>query len=136
MFAGSAKTNHFSFNIFVRHLKIKHFELPPCLQNCTYENKSDSDAHLMFCISRWLLLVSVILQISNLEVILYSGHFFYTPCIKGCIKRVGNFSPWYCKTSENKRCFSILTVSVSFLLCLMLFHLFYIFCNYRELKRN
>ena len=28
-------------------------------------------------ISRWLLLVSVILQISNLEAILYSGHFFF-----------------------------------------------------------
>ena len=31
--------------------------------------------------SRWLLLVSVVLQISNLEAILYSGHFFYTPRI-------------------------------------------------------
>ena len=30
-------------------------------------------------ISRWLLLVSVILQISNLEAILYSGHFFIHP---------------------------------------------------------
>ena len=30
----------------------------------------------MSYISRWLLLVSVILQISNLEAILYSGHFF------------------------------------------------------------
>ena len=32
----------------------------------------------MSYISRWLLLVSVILQISNLEAILYSGHFLYT----------------------------------------------------------
>ena len=55
-----------------RHLKIKHFELFPRLQRGT---------HLMSYISRWLLLVSVILQISNLEAILYSGHFFYTPCI-------------------------------------------------------
>ena len=46
------------------HLKIKNFELPgPCLQNWTYENKIDWDAHMMFYISRWLLLVSVILQI-------------------------------------------------------------------------
>ena len=30
-------------------------------------------------ISRWLLLVSVILQISNLEAILYLGHFFIHP---------------------------------------------------------
>ena len=31
MFAGSTKTNHFLFEIFVcaSHLKIKHFELPP-----------------------------------------------------------------------------------------------------------
>ena len=36
----------------------------------------------MSYISRWLLLVSVILQISNLEAILYSGHFFDTPCIE------------------------------------------------------
>ena len=35
----------------------------------------------MSYISRWVLLVSVILQISNLEAILYSGHFFDTPCI-------------------------------------------------------
>ena len=34
----------------------------------------------MFYISRWLLLVSVILQISNFETILYLGHFFDTPC--------------------------------------------------------
>ena len=32
-------------------------------------------------ISRWLLLVSVILQISNLEAILYSGHFFIHPVV-------------------------------------------------------
>ena len=32
-------------------------------------------------ISRWLLLVSVILQISNLKAILHSGHLFYAPCI-------------------------------------------------------
>ena len=31
----------------------------------------------MSYISRWLLLVSVTLQISNLEAILYSGHFFW-----------------------------------------------------------
>ena len=39
---------------------------------------------MMSYISRWLLLVSVILQISNLEAILYSFFvdiFFYTPCI-------------------------------------------------------
>ena len=37
----------------------------------------------MSYISRWLLLVSVILQISNLEAILYSGHFFlYTLHVK------------------------------------------------------
>ena len=30
-------------------------------------------------ISRWLLLVSVILQISNFETILYLGHFFVHP---------------------------------------------------------
>ena len=35
----------------------------------------------MSYISRWLLLVSVILQISNSEAILYSGHLFDTPCI-------------------------------------------------------
>ena len=33
-------------------------------------------------ISRWLLLVSVILQISNLEAILYSGNFFIHPEVK------------------------------------------------------
>ena len=31
---------------------------------------------MMSYISRWLLLVSVVLQISNLKAILYSGHFF------------------------------------------------------------
>ena len=37
----------------------------------------------MSYISRWSLLVSVILQISNLEAILYSGHFFiHAPCIR------------------------------------------------------
>ena len=58
------------------HLKIKHFELSPCLQNWTYKNKIDWNAHLKSYISCWLLLVSVILQINNLEAILYSGHFF------------------------------------------------------------
>ena len=33
----------------------------------------------MSCVGRWLLLESVILQISNLEAILYSGHFFIHP---------------------------------------------------------
>ena len=42
----------------VSHLKIKHFELPLCLQNWSYENKIDWDAHLMSYISCWLLLVS------------------------------------------------------------------------------
>ena len=36
---------------------------------------------MMSYISHWLLLVSVILQISYLEAILYSGHFFDTSCI-------------------------------------------------------
>ena len=34
---------------------------------------------MMSYISRWLLLVSVTWQISNLEAILYSGHFFIHP---------------------------------------------------------
>ena len=34
---------------------------------------------MMSYISRWLLLVSVILQISNLDAILYSEHFFIHP---------------------------------------------------------
>ena len=42
------------------YLKIKHFEPLPCLQNWTYENKIDWGAPLMFYISFWLLLVSVI----------------------------------------------------------------------------
>ena len=32
--------------------------------------------------NRWLLLVSVVLQISNLEAILHLGHFFDTPFIR------------------------------------------------------
>ena len=41
------------------HLRIKHFELPlhACLQNSTYENKIDLDAHLKSNISGWLLLL-------------------------------------------------------------------------------
>ena len=63
------------------HMKIKYSELLPCLQNWTYENKIDWDAHLMSYISRWLLLVSVILQISNLKAISIRDIFFDTPCI-------------------------------------------------------
>ena len=37
---------------------------------------------MMSYISRWLPLVSVILQKSNLEAILYSGHFFIHPVYK------------------------------------------------------
>ena len=52
-----------SFLVWIlSHLKIKHFEPPPCLQNSTYENKIVWDAHLKSHISRWLLLLSVILQ--------------------------------------------------------------------------
>ena len=47
------------------HLRSKDFELPPYLQNLTYENKSDLDAHLKSNTSRWLLLLSIILQ--NME---------------------------------------------------------------------
>ena len=45
------------------HLKIKHFEFPYC--------------PILAIGCCWL---SVILQISNFEAILYLGHFFYTPC--------------------------------------------------------
>ena len=48
------------------HLKMKHFELPPA-----YKMKTKLTG-MHTCISCWLLLVSVILQISNLEAILYS----------------------------------------------------------------
>ena len=58
------------------HLKIKHFELPPCLQNWTYEKKIDWDAHLMSCISCWLLLVFVIWQISNQISFLYTLYMY------------------------------------------------------------
>ena len=62
----AAQKNHFSFEIFVRsHLKIKHFELSPCLQNWIYESKIDWNAHLKSYISRWLLLLSVILQVNQ-----------------------------------------------------------------------
>ena len=71
------------------HLKIQHFLLPSCLQNWTYENKIDWDAHLMSYISCWLLLEYVILQISNLEAILYSGHFFIHP-VEGILKSLLN----------------------------------------------
>ena len=78
VFAGGAKQIIFRLKFLcTSHLKIKYFELPPCLQNS--EKKIGWDAHLMSYISSWLLLVSVILQISNLEAILYSRHFFDTP---------------------------------------------------------
>ena len=48
----------------------------PCLQNETYENKVDLDAHLKSHINCWLLLLSIILQKIQLEAILESGHFF------------------------------------------------------------
>ena len=56
----------------------------------------------MSYISRWLLLVPVILQISshNLEAILYSGHFFYTPCILNKILIVKQFKYSLIKLNE------------------------------------
>ena len=54
------------------------FWTPPCIQNWSYGNKIDLDAQLMCYFSRSLLLVFVIFQISNLEAILYLGHFLYT----------------------------------------------------------
>ena len=56
------------------HLKIKHFEL----KKSTYENKIDLGAHLKSNISRWLLLLSIILQNMEFESDFGFGTFSYT----------------------------------------------------------
>ena len=68
--------------IFVpSYLIIKHFEVPPANEMEDRKTKL-TEMHTRCPILAvgccWL---SVILQISNFEAILYLGHFFYTPCI-------------------------------------------------------
>ena len=50
------------------------------LQNSTYENKIDLDAHLKSYISRWLLSLSIILKNIEFKSDFGFGIFFYTPC--------------------------------------------------------
>ena len=54
----------------------------------------------MSYISRWLLLVSVISQLSNLEAILYWGHFFDTPCIIVNLHRSTRTSEQPCQLND------------------------------------
>ena len=68
------------------HLKIKHFELPSANEMEDMKTKL-TEMHTRYPILAvdccWL---SVILQISNFEAILYLGHFFYTPCSSDQLK--------------------------------------------------